>query len=268
MNAARKKNSNPTRSKRAPGKSGKREKNKKQTKERILSAALELFKKKGLDGTTTKDISKKAGIAEGTLFNYFKTKEDLALFFFQKETADLIKWFCADARLQKAPLPEKLFAIIHRQLEYIEPYEDFIGAVFSRSLQPTSTLSPLSFESQELRLKYLRFIREILADAEEQNEVPRVGDLGAYAVGLFYLGIVAFWLQDGSRGKQKTLAVLDRALNIGTQVLKKGEMGMVKARNSSVRRAGAPSSIGRGNSGRLSRIQIETPFSQRRTRRG
>ncbi|HEX4266043.1 MAG TPA: TetR/AcrR family transcriptional regulator [Verrucomicrobiae bacterium] len=201
---------------------GKREKNKERTKERILEAALQLFRDKGLEQTTTKEISRKAGIAEGTLFNYFKTKEDLALYFFQKETEDLIRWFRADARLQKAPLTEKLFAIIHRQLEYIEPYEDFIGAVFYRSLQPSSTLSPLSLESQELRLKYLRFIREILAEAEEENEIPWVGDLGAYAVGLFYVGIVTHWLHDTSRGKQKTLALLDRALSLGTNVLKKG----------------------------------------------
>jgi AcrR family transcriptional regulator len=207
----------------SPGqKPGRREKNKEQTKQRILRAALKLFREKGLDGTTTKAISKHAGIAEGTLFNYFKTKEDLALYFFQKETEDLIRWFRAERRLQQAPLPEKLFAIIHRQLEYIEPYEDFIGAVFYRSLQPTSSLSPLSFESQELRLKYLRFIREVLAEAEERRELPPLGALGAYAVGLFYLGIVTHWLHDRSRGKQRTLALLDRALTLGTRLLKKG----------------------------------------------
>jgi len=203
-------------------KPGKRDLKKEKTKEQILSAALQLFREKGIEGTTTKEISRKAGIAEGTLFNYFKTKEDLALYFFQKETDELIKWFRAERRLQKAALPEKLFAIIHRQLEYIEPYEDFIGAVFCRALQPDSTLSPLSFDSQEVRLKYLRFIREILKEAEEKGEIPRVGDLGAYGVGLFYLGIVAHWLQDSSRGKQKTLALLDRALSLGTNVLKKG----------------------------------------------
>ena len=52
--------------------------------------------------------------------------------------------------------------------------------------------------------------------------IPRVGGLGSYVVGLTYLGIVAYWLQDGSRRKQKTLALLDRALNFGSQVLKKG----------------------------------------------
>ena len=201
---------------------GKRDRNKAKTKEQILAAALELFRKKGLDGTTTKQISRKAGIAEGTLFNYFKTKEDLALFFFQKETHDLVEWFGREARLQRAPLPEKLFAILHRQLEYIEPYEDFIGAVFFRSLQPHSRLSPLSLESQELRIKYLRFLRDILAQAEERKEIPRVGDLGAYAVGLFYIGMVVHWLHDTSRGKQKTLALLDRSLNLATKMLKNG----------------------------------------------
>src|SRR5271170_2772582 len=202
MNAAQKKNPRRQKSAARPRQPGKREKNKERTKERILGAALQLFREKGLEGTTTKEISKRSGIAEGTLFNYFKTKEDLALYFFQKETEDLIQWFRGQARLQNAPLPEKLFGIIHRQLEYIEPYEDFIGAVFYRSLQPTSTLSPLSFESQELRLKYLRFIREILAEAEKKGEIPPVGDLGAYAVGLFYIGIVTHWLHDDSRGKQ------------------------------------------------------------------
>jgi AcrR family transcriptional regulator len=201
---------------------GKRERNKEQTKERILAAALELFREKGLEQTTTKEISKKAEIAEGTLFNYFKTKEDLALYFFQKETDALIQWYRAETRLQKAPLPEKLFAIIHQQLEYIEPYEDFIGAVFCRSLQPALSLSPLSFDSQELRLKYLRFIREVLAAAEQKGEIPPIGDLGAYGVGLFYLGIVTHWLHDGSRGKQKTLALLDRAVNFGTRMLRRG----------------------------------------------
>src|SRR5215469_936501 len=138
------------------GSPGKRAQNKERTKERILQVALQLFKDKGVEGTTTKEISRKAEIAEGTLFNYFKTKEDLALYFFQKETDNLISWFQTDSHLQKAPLAEKLFAIVHRQLEYIEPYEDFIGAVFARSLQPTSSLSPLSFDSQELRFKYLR----------------------------------------------------------------------------------------------------------------
>jgi len=43
----------------------------------IMDAALKLFTEKGFHGTSTAQISKDAGVATGTLFNYFSTKEDL-----------------------------------------------------------------------------------------------------------------------------------------------------------------------------------------------
>ncbi len=45
--------------------------------EKILAAALQLFVTKGFHGTPTSQIAKAAGVANGTLFHYFKTKEDL-----------------------------------------------------------------------------------------------------------------------------------------------------------------------------------------------
>jgi len=46
-------------------------------REAILSTALMLFAERGFYGTTTSLISKEAGVAAGTLFFHFKTKEDL-----------------------------------------------------------------------------------------------------------------------------------------------------------------------------------------------
>lgn len=43
----------------------------------IIKAALKLFTERGFQGTSTAQISKDAGVATGTLFNYFPTKEDL-----------------------------------------------------------------------------------------------------------------------------------------------------------------------------------------------
>src|ERR1700722_12170278 len=45
------------------------------TRQRILQAARQLFAAKGFDASTTRDIADAAGIATGTLFNYFATKE-------------------------------------------------------------------------------------------------------------------------------------------------------------------------------------------------
>ncbi len=47
------------------------------TEEKIIQAAIEIFSQKGYNGTTTKEIAGKAGIAEGTIFRYFPKKQDL-----------------------------------------------------------------------------------------------------------------------------------------------------------------------------------------------
>ncbi len=49
----------------------------KDKKTAIMDAALKLFTERGFHGTSTAQISKDAGVATGTLFNYFPTKEDL-----------------------------------------------------------------------------------------------------------------------------------------------------------------------------------------------
>lgn len=199
---------------------GKRASNKEKVKKAILEASLELFKKKGFSRTATREIAQKAGIAEGTIFNYFRTKEDLALYFFEQELLELMEWYEEQEDLTEAPLPEKLFAVIHRHLEQISPYEDFIGSVYLRALQVSSKLSPLSIGRRELNLRYLKFIQEILDEAGQRGEIPNVGEFGAYGVGLFHLAMITYWLHDTSINKENTLAMLDRCLNFSTRFLR------------------------------------------------
>lgn len=54
-----------------------------ETKDNIIKTATEMFSEKGFDHTKTKLIAQKCGIAEGTLFNYFPTKDDLLIAVFE-----------------------------------------------------------------------------------------------------------------------------------------------------------------------------------------
>jgi AcrR family transcriptional regulator len=45
--------------------------------QKILEAAIKIFSEKGYSAATTSEIAKEAGVAEGTIFRYFKTKKDL-----------------------------------------------------------------------------------------------------------------------------------------------------------------------------------------------
>ncbi len=54
-----------------------REQQARDTKARLLEAALTLFSQNGVDGTSIKDIAREAGVAQGLLYHYFASKDDL-----------------------------------------------------------------------------------------------------------------------------------------------------------------------------------------------
>lgn len=70
---------------------GKVQENKKQKKEALLENALELFLSKGLQDTSIADIAKKAGVAKGTFYLYFKDKIDLRNILIAHEASKLFE---------------------------------------------------------------------------------------------------------------------------------------------------------------------------------
>ena len=54
------------------------------SRDMIKKCAVELFEKNGVNGTSVNDIVKKAGIAKGTFYLYFRDKDDLINFVFEK----------------------------------------------------------------------------------------------------------------------------------------------------------------------------------------
>ena len=186
-----------------------------------MAAALALFESKGFEATTTREIAKRAGVAEGTVFNYFETKDDIALHFFETEVDHAIAAVRADPGLRAAALEEKLFALIHSQIEFLAPYEGFIGAAFVRALRPSSKLA-LSPRALELRERYLDFVQDLIEESLPKRRARQLSWIAPQAFWIFYLGVLLYWLHDGSPAKQNTLAFLDRSLRFGATFLREG----------------------------------------------
>lgn len=190
------------------------------TRARIVAAALELFRVKGFEATTTKAIARRARVAEGTVFNYFPTKEDIALHFFEQEVDRAMAAVRDNPRLKKARLDEKLFALVEAQLEFLAPHERFIGAAFVQALKPGSKLGVFSPAAQALQFRYLAFVQEIVEEAVRRREVTPTAWWTPQVFWIYYLGVLLYWLHDTSEDKQQTLAFLDRSLKIGVSMLR------------------------------------------------
>lgn len=62
-----------------------REERKQNTREHILKTAIDLFSKKGFEATSVESITRRARIAKGTFYNFFEKKEDVLLYFLDRE---------------------------------------------------------------------------------------------------------------------------------------------------------------------------------------
>lgn len=70
---------------------GRRERQKQERERRILSAARRLFDRKGYANTSMEEVADRAGLAVGTLYNYFSSKDQLLLAISRSDTARLLK---------------------------------------------------------------------------------------------------------------------------------------------------------------------------------
>lgn len=180
-----------------------------ETRTRILEAGRKAFSEKGFDATTTRELAAAAGIAAGTLFNYFGSKEALALAILGEALERGRESFRA-ARLGTEALDEDLFAFLAAGLRELRPYRRFAGPVFEAAMSPFGT-SDLALEGASLRADSLEEVHGILAT----HGTPAPADpVGMHLFWTLHLGVLAFWTHDESPRQEDTLVVLDRAMNL------------------------------------------------------
>lgn len=78
----------------------------------ILDAADELFGNKGFDGTSTNDILNKVGIARGTLYHHFKSKEDVMNALIDRYSARLLVTAQEIAADKSIPAVERMIRVV------------------------------------------------------------------------------------------------------------------------------------------------------------
>lgn len=78
----------------------------------ILDAADELFALKGFDGTSTNDILEKVGIARGTLYHHFKSKEDIMDALIERYSARLLGAAQSIAADKNIPVVKRIIRVV------------------------------------------------------------------------------------------------------------------------------------------------------------
>ena len=97
-------------------------------RERILDAAVKVFAKKGFHATRVSEVAKAAGVADGTIYLYFKSKDEILVSLFEDRVAKLLAYMKAE--LPKAPTAAgKMRRVIELQLGLLEGERDLAEVI-------------------------------------------------------------------------------------------------------------------------------------------
>lgn len=186
-------------------------KKKRETRERICRVARNLFQEKGFERTTTRDIANEAAIATGTLFNYFPTKEALAMALVVGCLVEAQEEF--DKQLQgDEALDERLFAHVAMTLRHLRPHRAYIGGVLESTMSPFA-MSSHGEEPERVRLRHLETVRDLLTtNGAEESAGPSLVTMHLYWT--LFLGVISYWTQDESPQQEDTLVLLDQAMKL------------------------------------------------------
>jgi AcrR family transcriptional regulator len=174
------------------------------TRRRVLTAALELFRKRGFEQTNMRDVAERAGLSLGAAYHYFRSKDDLVRAYYgamQDEHEELVRTALPKAADWRA----RLLVIFETKLTLVRRDRRLLSALLGHLGDPSHSLSVFSRRNAAIRKRGVRQFVEVLTGAGLPSHLLQL--LGS-ALWLAHLGLLLFLLHDRSRGQAKTRAVL------------------------------------------------------------
>ena len=183
---------------------GRRERHRAETRDRLFRAALRLFAERGYQETTVEAITEAADVGKGTFFNYFPTKEHV-LATFGDERIAVIERAVEEARKLKGPVLPAL-----RNLTTDLAGQSSESAALLRSIYAAhASCLPVRAELQKRLRRARRLMAEMLTLGQQQGEIRRnlsAADL-ARLIQLIFHGVTLSWalnpdsaLRDATQG--------------------------------------------------------------------
>src|SRR5208283_4262966 len=139
----------------------------------ILKAAREVFSRLGFAVATVDDVAERAGIAKGTIYLYFRSKEEIYLACLLEEVHELMRRSC-DEMDAKPDLRSKLEAYFRVRFEFCEKHEAFYRiyqAEYSGLFMKGRTI-PREFRA--LLEQSLDYMTEVMERAVKSGEIRKV----------------------------------------------------------------------------------------------
>lgn len=188
-----------------------------ETRRRIFDSALALFRQRGFDETTMRDIAREADVALGAAYYYFDSKDAIVMAFYQRTQEELVP-LVTEALSRTHGLKQRLAAVIRVKLDYCAPNRRLM-ATLATHIDPQHPLSPFSEQTRAIRDADTRFFQNAL----EGSDIKVPDDLATHLprlLWLYQMGLLLFWVYDRSPRQWRTTQLFNKTLSIVVKLVR------------------------------------------------
>ncbi len=134
-------------------------------KDLIINAAIQIFAEKGFYNAKVADVARKAGVADGTIYLYFKNKDDILISLFETKMEEILNRFKTIVNTKESAI-EKIFHFIQLHFRLIEEDQN-LAEVFQVELRQSSKFLK-DYHNQKF-IDYLNIIGDILHEGQKSG---------------------------------------------------------------------------------------------------
>ena len=195
-----------------------------ETRRRILSCALTLFRARGFAATTMREVAAEAGLSLGAAYHYFDSKEAIVLGYYdsvQSAHDQAVRLMLPDTR----GLRERIGAAMHAKFDILEDDRPLMGALLRFTGEPTH---PLSFLGERTRPLQLRSIATFARTVEEARLAGDLAELVPITLWSLHMGLLLYFLYDDSPKQRRTRQLTDGAVELFTRSLTLAKLPLLR----------------------------------------
>jgi len=166
----------------------------------ILDTALLLFRERGFDEATMRDIASEANVSLGNAYYYFESKEAIVLAYYdmvQTEHARRVHEAFPDQKDFKT----RLLTLLHSKLDILKDDRPLLGALFRYTGYPDHPLSFLGSTAKAMQKQCCDLFAEAFSVEKAPDDLRKLAPTLLWAM---HMGILLYFLYDKSPEQQRT----------------------------------------------------------------
>ena len=195
-----------------------------QTRQHVLETALRLFRERGFDATTMRDIAEATGLSLGAAYYYFESKEAIVAAYYDFVQAEHLRR-AREAFAKTDDLKGRIAAAVHTKLDVIAGDRKLLAALFRYGGDPEHPLNWFGPQTKRQRDLSMTVFAEAVAKEKLPEDLREATPVLLWAM---HMGLMLYLVYDTSEGQKRTRRLADGGIQLALLARKMAKFPLLR----------------------------------------